>query len=276
MSGDPQTTVVSHRLATELRRLRESAGLSCQDVAGRLGMSVSRVRRLETGAGLRVADVEALLGLYDVPTDRGAELLTVVRQCHRRTWWKQAQVAPRYWRSLTRLEASAGRLRDFQLYVLPPLLRTEDYGRLLLDNGIMSRTAAEVDLLIEVQRARQAVLARPDGPALHVVIDEHAMAPLACDDAVSRGQLRHLIEASEWPNVTLQVIPRSVGMHAGMHGSFTIMEYDNDRNIVFTEQLVCATYYQTESDISAYRGIMDSLLDVALSPDLTRDHLHGL
>jgi transcriptional regulator with XRE-family HTH domain len=276
MSGDPHTTVVSHRVATELRQLRESAGLSCQDVAGRLGMSVSKVRRLETGVGLRLADVEALLGLYDVPTERGAELLTVVRQCHRRTWWKQAQVAPRYWRSLTHLEASANRLRDFQLYVLPALLRTEDYGKLLLDNGIMSRTVAEVDLLIEVQRARQAVLARPDGPALDVVIDEHAIATLASDDAVSRGQLRHLLAASEWPNVTLRVIPRSVGMHAGMHGSFTLMEYDDDRNVVFTEQLVCATYYQTESDIIVYRGIMDSLLDDALSPDRTRDYLHGL
>jgi transcriptional regulator with XRE-family HTH domain len=276
MSGDPQTTVVSHRVATELRQLREAAGLSCQDVAGMLGMSVSKVRRLETGAGLRLTDVEALLGLYDVPTERGAELLTVVRQCHRRTWWKQAQAAPRYWRSLTHLEASANRLRDFQLYVLPALLRTEDYGRRLLDNGLMSRTAAEVDLLIEVQRARQRVLAGSDGPALHLVIDEHAMAPLASDDPVSRGQLRHLLTASEWPKVTLQVIPRSVGMHAGMHGSFTIMEYDNDRNVVFTEQLVCATYYQTESDIIVYRGIMDSLLDDALSPDRTRDYLHGL
>ena len=50
-------------------------------------------------------------------------------------------------------------------------------------------------------------------------------------------------------------------MHAGMHGSFTIMEYGENRGIVFTEQLVCATYYQTESDLKAYRRIMTSLLD---------------
>jgi transcriptional regulator with XRE-family HTH domain len=276
MSGDPHTTVVSHRVATELRRLREAAGLSCQDVAGRLGMPESKVRRLETGTGLRLVDVEALLGLYDVPTERGAELLTVVRQCHRRTWWRQPRAVPRYWRSLGHLEASAGRVRDFQLYLLPVLLRTADYGRMMLVNGFVSRTAEEIDLLLDVQRARQAALVAPGGPALHVVVDEHATASLAAHDPVSRGQLRHLLAASEWPNVTLQVIPRSVGMHAGMHGSFTIMEYGDDRDIVFTEQLVCATYYQTESDLKVYRGIMTSLLDDALSPERTRDYLHGL
>jgi transcriptional regulator with XRE-family HTH domain len=276
MSGDPHTTVVSHRVATELRRLREAAGLSCQDVAGRLGMSVTKVQRLETGTGLRLADVEALLGLYEVSAARGAELLTVVRQCHRRTWWTQRAAIPRYWRSLTHLEASANRLLDFQLYLLPVLLRTPDYGRRVLVDGFVSRTDEEVERLLGMQHTRQAALAAPGGPALHVVVDEHAMSWLACGDAMSRGQLRYLLAASERPNVTLQVIPRSVGMHAGMHGSFTIMEYGNGRDVVFTEQLVCATYYQTESDLTVYRGIMTSLLTDALSPVRTRDYLHGL
>ncbi|HEX5402005.1 MAG TPA: helix-turn-helix transcriptional regulator [Pseudonocardiaceae bacterium] len=275
MSGDPHASVVSSRVATELRRLREAAGLSCQDVASRLGMPEHTVRRLETGTGLRIAEVEALLGLYDVTADRGAELLTVVRQCHR-AWWTRTVSVPRYWRSLTHLEASANRVLDFQLYLLPVLLRTADYGRHLLDNGVVSHTADEIDQLMDAQLTRQAVLAAPAGPALHVVVDEHAMSWLGSDDPVARGQARHLLAASEWPNVTLQMIPRSVGMHAGMHGSFTIMEYDSDKSVVFTEQLVCATYYQTEPDVTVYRDIMGSLLGDALSADRTRDHLFGL
>jgi transcriptional regulator with XRE-family HTH domain len=277
MPDHPRTTVRSHRVAVELRRFREAAGLSRQEVAARLGMSTSRITRLEAGAcGLRILDVEALLGLYEVPSERRAAVLAVVRQAHQRIWWAQRSEAPRHWRSLCHLESAANRLRDFQLHLVPALLRTPDYGRQLLADDLVRRPAAEVDNLVALQIARQALLARPDGPFLHAIVDEHALVRLHSDDPVSRGQLRHLVDSSEQPNVTLQVIPNSVGLHAGMHGSFTIMEYDRDIDVVCTETLVSAAYFQTASSVRVYRNITTSLLSVALSPRQSRDFLHEL
>jgi transcriptional regulator with XRE-family HTH domain len=277
MPGNPHTTVRSRRVAAELRQLREAAGLSCQDVAARLGVPTRRIVRLETGAGgLRITDVEALLDVYGVSAERSAELLTVVRQSHQRTWWAQQAGMPGHWRSLAYLEAAATRVRDFQLYLLPTLLRTTDYNRRVLGGGFVRRSAEDVRSLIEVQQARQAELARPGGPSLHAIVDEHALARLRRDDPISREQLRYLLDASERPNVTFQVIPNSVGLHAGMHGGFTLMEYAKDTDVVFTEQLVSATYYQTESDIIVYRDIVTSLLDDALSARQTRDFLNAM
>jgi hypothetical protein len=195
---------------------------------------------------------------------------------HQRTWWSQQAGGPRHQRSLAYLEAAATRVRDFQLYLLPVLLRTADYGRQVLSNGFVRRSADEVDRLIAVQQARQEVLTRPGGPSVHAVVDEHALGRLRSADPLFRRQLLHLLEVSERPNVTLQVIPNSVGMHAGMHGGFTIMEHARDADVVFTEQLVCATYYQTTRDIAVYRSIMASLLTDALSPRGTRDFLRSL
>jgi transcriptional regulator with XRE-family HTH domain len=274
MPGNPHATVRSRRVAAELRQLREAAGLTRQEVAARLGVTAARIGTLETGAsGLRIADVEAVLRLYEVSAQRCTELLTVVRQSHQRTWWAQQAGQPRHWRSLAHLEAAATRVRDFQLYLVPVLLRTTDYGRRVLAGGLVRRSADDVDNLLALQQTRQESLTRL---SVHAVVDEHALVRLRGDDPVSRGQLLHLLEVSERPNVTFQVIPNSVGMHAGMHGAFTIMEYPRDTAVVFTEQLVCATYYQTESDITAYRGIMDGLLTVAFSPCATRDFLREL
>lgn len=277
MSSHQHTSARSRRVAAELRTLRESSGLSCQDVANRLGMPVSRVRRLEAGAtGLRLADIEAMLDLYDVPADHRAELLAAARQSLRHTWWAQLAGQPRHWRSLRHLESSASRLRDFQLFLPSCLLRTADYGRSLLENGLVDRSAEEVDRLVGLQLARQAVLDRPDSPAAHFVVDEHAVVRLGHDDPVSRGQLRHMLAVSERPNVTLQVIPTSVGMHAGMDGAFTMMDFGVDDTVVYAEQLVTATYYQTRSAVAVYHDIMADLLSDALSPAATRDFLHGL
>lgn len=277
MSRHQHTSDRSSRVAAELRKLRQSSGMSCEDVADRLGMPISKVRRLETGSvGIRSADIDAMLALYGVSEQRRAEVLAAARQSLRHTWWAQLAGQPRHWRSLLHLEAAATRLHDFQLYLLPCLLRTADYGRTVLGNGLARRSAEEVDRLVDLQSARQEALAKPDGPALHAVVDERVVGRLGRDEPMSRAQLRHLLAMSERQDVTLQVVPNSAGIHAGMQGSFTIMEYGDDTDVVYTEQLTTATYYQTRPDVTEYQEIMTSLLSCALSPAATRDFLCGL
>lgn len=277
MTGKPRIIVRSHRVAAELRRLRESAGLSCQDVAERLGMSVSKVSRLETGSsGLRLADVEALLGLYAVPADRGAELLAVARQCLGRIWWGVPADRSRHRRAAYHLEAAAHAVRDFQRYLLPVPLRTPDFHRLLLRDGFPTRSAEEIEAQVAVGRARQAALFRPDGPRVDVIVDEYAVTPLRDRSAVSRVQLAYLRALAARPNVTFRVVPNSVGTHAGLNGSVTLLEFAGEVSVAYVEQLDTATYVRTPSDLLAHRRTMSALDRVALSPADTTDFLRGL
>ncbi|MDQ3150236.1 MAG: helix-turn-helix domain-containing protein, partial [Actinomycetota bacterium] len=90
MLGNTHTSVRSRQVAAELRKLRENAGMSCAEVAKRLGMSASKVSRIETGnSGLQVEDVAALLGLYQVHATRREELVDLVRRAEERGWWQR-------------------------------------------------------------------------------------------------------------------------------------------------------------------------------------------
>src|SRR6266699_1099141 len=63
--GSP--TVRRRRLAAELRRLRERAGFTGDEVADRLGWSGSKISRIELHrTGIKLADLVLLLDLYNV------------------------------------------------------------------------------------------------------------------------------------------------------------------------------------------------------------------
>lgn len=274
MAATPHISVRARRVAAELRRLREELGMSHQDVALRLGMPASRISGIETAAeGLPVADVEALLGLYRVPESERAELFDALRRCDEVDWWARQARPPRHWRSQIHLEASATRVCDFQLRLVPGMLRTDEYNSALLAGSFLPRTPAENANLATLQRARQALVTRQGGPELWAIVDEHAFRFGPDQAGMMRGQLQHIVAVTALPHVTLQVIPDSVGLHAGMHGGFTMTQFDRDVDVVFAEQMLSAMYFESRSHVDTYRDILVSLRKDALSPDLTRDFL---
>src|ERR1700733_9250162 len=67
MAASPSPTVRRKRLGIELRRLREQADLTCEDVGHRLDCSGTRISRIETGRiSIRPGDVRELLDIYGV------------------------------------------------------------------------------------------------------------------------------------------------------------------------------------------------------------------
>jgi hypothetical protein len=240
-------------------------------------MSVSKISRLETGAiGLRLPDLEALLGLYAVPAAQGAELWAVARQSLGRVWWGERPDRPRHWRAMYHLEAAAHAVRDFQPHILPVPLRTPDFNRLALHEGFPDRQPDEIEALVAVGQARQAALFRPAGPNVDVIVDERAVTPLRDRSSVSRVQLAYLRALAERPNVTFRVVPDSVGLHAGVGGSFTLLEFGDEVAVAYAEQLSTATYLQAPSDLLTYRRIRSALTRVALPEADTKDFLRGL
>ncbi len=93
-----------------------------------------------------------------------------------------------------------------------------------------------------------------------------------------RGQLQHLIDISERPNVRLQVMPFSFGGHSGESGAFTILSFpDADlQDVVYLEQLTSALYLDKREDVSQYEQALKELQDDSPGPDESRDVLRGL
>lgn len=119
------------RIGAELRRLRELAQLSGEQVARTLGWSQSKVSRIEAGrTAYTVRDVAGLLGLYGVTDDVRAELLgATADDTGEGAWIVRAGDFPRRQGAIASLESVTRRIRHHQPVVLPGLLQTYEYAR---------------------------------------------------------------------------------------------------------------------------------------------------
>ena len=125
MAASPSPTVRRKRLGIELRRLREQARLTCEDVGQRLDCSGTRISRMETGRiSVRPGDVRELLEIYGVLGDEADALVQLAREARRKGWWHTyGRVLPTWFEPYIGLESEAVRLRDFQSMVMPGLPR---------------------------------------------------------------------------------------------------------------------------------------------------------
>ena len=278
MLGNTHTSVRSRQVAAELRKLRENAGMSCAEVAKRLGMSASKVSRIETGnSGLQVEDVAALLGLYQVHATRREELVDLVRRAEERGWWqRQGSGLPQLWRSLMDFEATATRIQNFEPLVVPGLLQTAEYCRVIIRGTDATLSEAELDNLVASRMARQALLTRSTAPQFLAVFDEAALRRPVGEPGVLGRQLQHLVSVAERPNVTLRVVPLAAGAHAGLRGPFIILEFDGEASLVFVENHRTGLFLEDEADLAGYRLALGNILNAALAPPATVDLLAAL
>jgi hypothetical protein len=177
-----------------------------------------------------------------------------------------------------RLEQAAKVIRSFELQFVPGLLQTEEYARSVVLLGHRGSPPEDVDQRVQLRMGRQKMLLEPGAPQLWVVIDEAAVSRPYGTPAVMRGQLEHLLEASRWPNVTVQLLPFRAGSHAAAGGPFSILRFaESDLpDIVYLEQLNSAVYLDKRSDVEDYSGVWERLVVQALTPRDTRTALAGL
>lgn len=268
MPGNPHTSVRSRQVAAQLRRLREQAELSCSEVARTLGLSVSKVSRMETAnSGMQVEDVAAMLGLYRVSATKRQEILDLLRRADEKGWWQRQAGLPQLWRNLIDFESKATRVQNFQTMVVPGLLQTAEYCREVIHRTDGTLTDAEVDHLVAVRMARQAVLTRSSAPQFLAVVDESALRRPVGEPGVMYRQLLHMAALAERPNVVLRVVQNDVGAYGGMRGPFIIMEFAEEPDLVHIEIQCTGMFLEDEADVSAYRLALTNLLGSALSPD---------
>lgn len=205
-------------LGSQLRRLRESRGITREAAGYSIRASESKISRLELGrVSFKARDVEDLLTLYGV-TD-GAEresLLGLVREANAAGWWHSyGDVLPNWFQTYIGLEGAASLIRIYEVQFIHGLLQTEAYAHAVVKRGMPGAAAAEIDRRVALRLERQKVLVSENAPVFHAVLDEAALRRPYGDRDAMRGQLEHLIEVSQRPNVQLQVMPFSFGGHAG-------------------------------------------------------------
>jgi hypothetical protein len=251
-------------LGAQLRRLRESQGIT-RDAAGyHIRGSESKISRLELGrVGFKRRDVEDLLSFYGVTDDaERAPLLDLAREANLPGWWQSySDVLPGWFQQFVDLEEAAEQIRTYEVQFVPGLFQTEDYARAVITSqrGV---PPAVVERRVRVRMARQeALLARADPPKLWVVVDEAALRRPIGGPKVMRTQLEHLVAMTARQNVSLQVMPFAFGGHAAEGGAFSILRFrENDLpDVVYVEQLGGAVYMDKREDVERYWDVMTRL-----------------
>ena len=260
-------TVLRLLLGAQLRRLRESRGISAQEAARAIRGSESKISRIELGRNaVREIDIADLLSLYGIADKAEREqMLLLASRANQPGWWhRYHDVLPAWFQAYMGLEESAQSIRTYDAQFVPGLLQTEDYASAMLALGDNSLDEAErlVVLLKERQRRFAA-----GGIRLWAIIDEVALRRPIGGPGILRGQLEHLRDACRQQSLTLQVTPFPVVSY-GAPGSFSILRFaDADMpDMVYAEQLTSATYIDKRAEVERYLLAMERLSIVSASP----------
>jgi transcriptional regulator with XRE-family HTH domain len=268
-------------LGAHLRRLREASHITPGQAGEAIRATHSKISRLERGrSAAKQRDVADLLTLYGV-TDEAEreELLALARQASTPGWWQQYNdVLPRWFELYVGLERAASIIRTYEVQFVHGLLQTEDYARAVILIANANASAEEIDRRVSVRMKRQQLLTQPDAPELWTVLDEAVLRRPPGGPEVMRAQLEHLLQMTDLPNVTLQIVPFNVGPHAAAGGAFTILRFPEPDlpDLVYLEQLNSALYLDHPDNVIDYVKVMDQLCIQAETGTASKDMLRAL
>jgi transcriptional regulator with XRE-family HTH domain len=269
-------TVRRRRLGSELRKLREDHSIKLEEVAEHLGVAASTLSRIETGkAPTKSVYLTAMLEMYGVtdPAQRQV-LVDMAREGHRKGWWSvYDDVLPTGFGIYVGLEAEAAGVRTFEGEVIHGLFQTPDYARAILREIQVKDSDEQIERLVDLRIKRQDSLERTPPLDVWLILDESVIRRTIGGPDVMRGQLARLVEASRKPNVTLQVLPFSSGSHAGLRGSFAILEFPErtDSDVAYVESVAGIIYLEKEREVKHCAEAFDRLRAAALSPGQSTD-----
>ncbi|MDH2387202.1 helix-turn-helix transcriptional regulator [Streptomyces sp. HNM0663] len=256
------------RLATELRRMREHAGVSIQEAASMLGADRTMISNIEAGR-TTVSDerVRQLASHYKCPDQALVDALADMANSRRaRNWWSEYRgKLPEGHLDISELEHYATAIRTAQTVHVPGLLQTEDHARSLFELTVPKPSRLNVELRVAHRMERQTVLQGPNPTTYIGIVHETALRLEFGGRDVARRQLKQLEEASDWPNVTLRVIPFSAGGFPGADQS--VLYVAGPVRVLDTVQLdtaLGAEFVDAPTPLANYRSLLDRMEQYAL------------
>jgi hypothetical protein len=274
-------TVLRIILGSQLRRLREQRQITCEEAGAAIRGSHSKISRMELGrVRFRRRDVADLLSLYGVDDESDkAAMLALADRANAPGWWHSySDILPSWFEVYIGLEEAASRIRSYEVQFVPGLLQTEDYARAVTLLGHPTAPGHEVERRVGLRMRRQSLLEAEEPPHLWAVVDEAVLRRPLGGVQTMRRQLRHLLEMTELPNVTLQMVPFALGGHAAAGGPFSILRFaERDLpDVVYLEQLTSALYLDKREDVDHYHMVMERLCIDAEPASKIRDTLNRI
>ncbi|MGQ4268595.1 helix-turn-helix domain-containing protein [Nocardiopsis changdeensis] len=274
-TGATGSTVPRRQLGRYLRDLRNQARLTVRKAAKELEWSEAKIWRIETGqTSLRSLDVEAMCRIYGAPADLTDALMALAKETKARGWWHSyGDVIPEDFDVYIGLEEAASTMNWYESELVPGLFQTEGYARAIIQASQPDEDAEEIERRVHVRVARQTLITRTTAPpTLEVVLNEAVLRRSVNGPAMMAEQLDHLVEVGRLPNVSLRVLPFSVGLHHGvMSGPFVMLGFPlngdgkpSEPPTVYVDGFTGALYLDKDHEVSRYQAAFANIWDASL------------
>ncbi|EST37412.1 DNA-binding protein [Streptomycetaceae bacterium MP113-05] len=244
------------RFAQELRTLRAGNGTSLRALGERLGWDWSLFGKMEKGETLGSPEVVQALDTYYGTPGLLLALWEVAAGDH-------TQFRERYRRYMA-LESEAVSLWHFAVSVLPGLLQTPGYAREVLAAGGLK--GKELEQQVEARMGRRELLEGDDAPPFRTILSEAVLRTPLRDVGEWRAQLEYLAEVAERPNVTMQVLPLSAGMHGLDSTALMFLRLPGGLTVAYTENAHRGELIEADAPVERLQRAYDAMRDLALSP----------
>ena len=250
-----------------MKKLRRQQGLSQQEVAAAAMLSQSFVSDLEQGKkGIRR---DAVVRLDDALAARRVLLDS----------WDAAfsgEGMTAYFREAAEAEKAAVKIRDYSHGLVPGLVQVEEYARAISELSKPEAPSDVIDQIVNARKHRQQILDRPHPPTLIVLLDEVVLLRRFRDPQVMRAQIQHLLDLSYRPRTTIQIVPIDTEGHAGLGGSFTLMEVPDTGTFAYVESQETGVSLKQSDVVASYDRIFAELRGAALPVPASRSRMEEI
>ncbi|MDQ1028722.1 transcriptional regulator with XRE-family HTH domain [Streptomyces umbrinus] len=269
-----EPTARQMRLAVELRRLREAAGLNARQAAALLGVGPAQITHIESAlAGVSEKRLRRLASHYACTDGEFIDALVAMATDRTRGWWEEYRgLLPTSFLDLSELNHHASFRRDVAILYVPGLLQTEDYARGVFSGRVPELTDDELELRVRHRMACQEITV-----PYELVIHESALRIRVSNRAASRAQLARLLELSEAGNITVRVIPFDLDDFARAASTMTYVGGPAAKlDTVVRDVPHGSAFIDSEAQLSAFRTRFRKVEAASLDPERSRDFINRL
>jgi transcriptional regulator with XRE-family HTH domain len=272
-------TTRRRQLGADLRRLRESTGLTLEEAGARVGISKATLSRYETKEGtVKWPTVDALCREYDASDEERGALVELAKGAKIQGWWRSlADPIPEAMNLMLTLEDEVVREDHYACMYIPGLLQTRTYAEAVHRASEIQCPEREVQHMVDIRMKRQELLERDEPPHIWCVIDEAALRRRVGGPDVMQDQLAQLLSLTERPHITIQVLPFTKGAHAAAVGSFAVLRGPApELDVVYVDLLGGGLFMEKRQELDRYRLAFEYLSAQALDFESSAEIIHRI
>lgn len=269
----PSPYVRRRQLAAEIRKLRESRGLTADGLAGLMFYNRAKISRLENAQ--RRPDLAEIMNILDILEVTGSQydrLLQLAREAAHKGWWDRygMTVGPRQ-KIAADLEYNAATVRSYDQTAMPGALQCRPFIDALVKLDESQRNLNyQPERMAEARENRQRELLRPNGPVYETVLDECVIHRLTVPQQAMTTQLRHMVRVlSEHERITVRVLLHNAGIPGGLlpKSSFYLYTFpeSGDPPMAVLDTVTTDIILNQRAEVVRYTGMYDRLREAALS-----------